>query len=130
MSYLPFDAGSPTVVQTRQTAIDTTRSNLQALRDILVASGCAHGWAMSKSGGTADQPAIVIYARGTERVRVSITWGSTGGAAGNPTKVAYHYSINGGTSYDPLTDADGNYVMTLTWDAEGELTNTTWGATP
>ena len=55
------------------------------------------------------------------------------------TKAAYYYAANeshasfpsttNGT-YDGMADASGEYVLTITYDADGNVTAATWGATP
>lgn len=125
---VPTTAGSPT--PSRQSTIDDTRKNIMALRDILVAGGMVQGFDFSTSGGTAEQPADILYKKGTEWIKITLTWGTTGGEDGNVTKAVFRYSSNSGVGYDGMADDAGEYVMTLTYDANGNCTATTWGSTP
>lgn len=130
MTYAAADFSKPTTAQTRQAAIDDIRENLLALRDVLVAAGLLPGWDYSVSGGTADQPAVIYFKRGTEWVRIDLTWGTSGGADGNVTKAAYYYSSNSGGAWDAMADIAGEYVAHLSYDASANLTTLTWDATP
>jgi hypothetical protein len=125
---VPTTAGSPT--PTRQATIDDTRKNLMALRDLLVAFGMVQGFDYSVAGGSAEEPAQVFYKKGTEWVRLDLTWGTTGGEDGNVTKFAMYYSSNSGGAYDPLADDAGEYVATYTYDGSGNCTAVAWGSTP
>lgn len=124
----PTTAGSPT--PTRQASIDATRQNIVALRDILVALGVVQGFDYSVSGGTAEEPAELYFKKGVEWIKVVLTWGTTGGEDGNVTKAAYYYSSNSGGAYDAMVDDGGEYVLTLTYDSNGNCTGTSWGSTP
>ena len=125
MAYTALDATKPAASQTGTQAIDSSRYNIMALRDALIANGVVQGFNYSWSGGTADQPTYMIWSRSTERVRLTLTWSSS-----KVTKIAYEYSSNSGSSYDPMADASGYYVETYTYDGSGYLTSTSWGATP
>lgn len=130
MAYTALDVTKPTVAQTRQAAVDAARANQAALRDAAITGGLVQGFNYSVLGGTAEQPAQVFLKRGAEWIRLDLTWGVSGGSAGNVTKAAYYYSANSGGAYDPMADVSGNYVSTLAYDASGNLITTTWGATP
>ena len=86
----------------------------------MIYTGIRDGWNMSKSGGTAEQPADIIYAKGTERLKCSLTWGTVGGADGNVTQTIYSYSSNSGSTYATLK------TVTLAYDSNGNLTSSTW----
>lgn len=132
MSYTPIDLTQPNtdVGTTRQTATDKTRTNIQAVRDMVVAGGMPYGWNMSLVGADISQPDQYVFAHSAERIKVVNTWGSSGGADGNPTKCAFYYSADSGTNYDPMVDDLGNYVVTMAYDTSGICTSSTWGATP
>jgi hypothetical protein len=130
MPYISLDTTKPTTAQARQAAIDSERTNLQAIRDSLITTGIVQGFNYSAAGGTVDQPAQVFYKRGAEWVRVNLTWGTVGGDAGNVTKAAFYYSANSGGAYDSMGDLAGNYVASITYDANSNATAITWGATP
>lgn len=127
-STVPTTAGSPT--PSRQATIDDARKNMMALRDILVAGGLVQGFDYSVSGGTAEEPANLFYKKGTEWIKLVLTWGTTGGEDGNVTKMALYYSSNSGGVYENMADDAGEFVLTLTYDSNGNCTSTSWGSTP
>jgi hypothetical protein len=121
MAYTPFDATKPdATAQTLTQMGQSERDNLRAIRDAVVSMGGFAGWNMAPSGGTAEQPATITYSKGSERVRASLTWGTTGGAAGNVTVAVYDYSSTSGSSYDTIG------TKTYTYDPAGNVTATTW----
>ncbi len=120
MTYTAFDDTLPNAAtQNGTTAMQSVRDNLRAMRDAVVFSAFP-GWNFSKSGGTAEMPAIILYSKSTDRLRVSLTWGTTGGATDNVTVAVYEFSSNSGSSYDAIG------TCTVTWDAAGLITATTW----
>jgi len=129
MAYDPFTDGKPVATDTGLQAIDYMRENLMALRDAVTA-GAMPGWNYAPSGGTNDEPAQIVYSKGTERVRGSLTWGTTGGEDGNVTKVVWEYSSNSGTLYEAMDDASGNYVENIAYNTDGTIASITWGSTP
>ena len=140
MAYTAFNIAKPVVSDTRQVAVDYMRTNIAAMRDNLVATGIVQGFNYSVSGGTASQPGTLWYKRSTEVVKVVLTWGTTGGEDGNVTKMAFYYapdeshgsfpaSTNG--TYSAMGDlTNGYYVNTIAYDVNGNVTTTTWSATP
>lgn len=119
MAYNAFTDGKPVGTDTGLEAIDYMRENLMALRDAVVAGAMA-GWDYAPSGGTADEPATVTYSKSTERIRGSITWGSSGGADGNPTEIVWEYSSDSGSTWDAIG------TESITYDASANVTAVTW----
>lgn len=120
MTYAAYNPALPDAVTQNGTDFGAaTRQNLQALRDMVV-SGATVGWAMAPSGGAPDKPAIITYSNATERLRVQLTWGATGGAAGNVVAAAYTYSPNAGATWDAIG------TRTIDYDAAGFVTGTAW----
>lgn len=119
MPYTQFDPANPVVAQTRFNAIESARKNMLALRD-MVAMGTFPGFNFSKAGGTADEPAQHFFKKGAEWIKVDITWGTTGGAYGNPVQAIYSYSTNSGASYDAIG------TLTITYDASGFVSAGSW----
>ena len=111
MVYVPFTPDTPIIADNGDIVINNTRENLMALRDAVVA-GALKDWDMSKTG-TAE-PTEILYSKGTERVRLTITW-----ASGNPTVVLYEYSANSGGLYDTIG------TLTLAYTS-GDLVTETW----
>lgn len=134
MAYTPFNSSAPTTggspTPTRQATIDAIRTNLMALRDVLAAGGFVQGFDYSWSGGTVDEPTNIFYKRGVEWIKVVLTWGTTGGEDGNITKMAFYYSSNSGVGYDNMADDAGEFVLTISYDANGYVNSTSWGSTP
>jgi hypothetical protein len=60
MVYTKFTPDTPIITDTGAEVIDDTRNNLMALRDAIVA-GALVDWWMTPSGGTAEEPAQIIY---------------------------------------------------------------------
>jgi len=119
MVYVKFTPDKPDIADTGAEVIDDSRNNLMALRDAIV-GGALVDWAMAATGGTAAEPTQILYSKGTERVRLTITWGTTGGEDGNPTDVVYAYSANSGGLYDTIGTWSGTY------DGSGNLTAESW----
>lgn len=116
-SALP-DAGTQSVLQMGV----STNKNGNALRDSVI-SGLMPGWNLAASGGTAEQPSTLTYSKSTERIRASLTWGTTGGESGNVTVVTLEYSSDSGATYVDLTALN---VLTVSYDASGNVTAATW----
>lgn len=126
----PFDPLLPaTGGPTRQEDITAIRNNLLALRAMMAAGGSPYGWGRTQTGPDGE-PTADIFAKGTERIRISFTWGTTGGADGNTTKEVYEYSADSGSNYYPMLDSEGNYVATYTYSTAFICTSESWGATP
>ena len=120
MAYNFYDETKPDPAADNGTAFGTNiRINTDALRDAVVA-GTFQGFDMSVSGGTAEQPALILYTKSTEIVRASITWGSAGGATDNAEVILYEFSSDTGGSYDTIG------TLTITYDSSSNATATTW----
>jgi len=119
MAYNSFTDGKPVGTDTGLDAIDTIRENLMALRDAVV-GGMMAGWDYAPAGGTADQPATVTYSKGTERIRGSLTWGTSGGSDGNVTQIVWEYSSDSGSTFDDIG------TLAITYDTSANVTAMTW----
>ena len=121
MPYTPFDPAKPDAATQNGTQFaQAARDNLKAARDACILGGGFPGWNLAVAGGTAEQPATLTYSRGTERVRATLTWGTTGGEAGNVTVAVYAYSSNSGGAYDTIG------TKTVTYDTNSNITASTW----
>ena len=119
MPYTQFDPATPNPATQNITQFATSvRTNLAAIRDI-AALGAAPGWNYSWSGGTADNPTTMLWSKGTERLRATCTWGTTGGATDNLTVAVFAYNIDG-------TAPNTIGTLTIEYDANGNVTSTTW----
>jgi hypothetical protein len=82
---------------------------------------------MTPSGGTAEEPAQIIYEKSRtgdrEAVRLTVTWGTTGGEDGSPTTIVYAYAPD----YPTLAGGwDTIGTATMTYDANGNMTDLQW----
>ena len=119
MSYVDFEPLKPDPTTGDGTSVFThTRENLLWLRDAAI-SGALMGWQLAVSGGTPAQPAQWLYSKGTERVRLTITWGASGGPKGKPQAMVVDYSSDSGTTWLTIGTA------TITYDAQGNFTGST-----
>ena len=128
MAYVPFVDGYPLLSQDGDDAVDSMRNNLMALRDAVVL-GAFVGWDMTVTAGTGsnEQPQYLYMHRNgasTERLRITYTWGTTGGEAGNPTVLALHYTADD----DPLGSAvwDSMGTFTITYNSDGTVASGAW----
>jgi len=114
MAYTPFVDNKPVGTDTGLQAVDYMRENLMAMRDAVV-MGAMKDWNYAPSGADLSEPDSVLYSKGTERLRGTLTWTS-----GNVTTVVWAYSSNSGTSYDTIgTESIG-------YDGNGNVTGITW----
>lgn len=97
-----------------------TYKNSDVSGTAIVMDGHYYAWGLTPSGGTAEKPAVVVYAKGVERVRATLTWGTTGGATDNVTVATYEYSSDSGGAYSAIG------TKTMTYDANGNVTLTAW----
>jgi hypothetical protein len=119
--YTPFDPAKPDAATQNGTQFaQAARDNLKAARDACILGGGFPGFNLAVSGGTASQPALLTYSKGTERVKAALTWGTTGGENGNVTVAVYSYSSNSGGAYDTIG------TKTITYDTNSNVTATTW----
>jgi hypothetical protein len=72
-------------------------------------------WDETPSGGTADQPALLTYAKDDREVTATLTWGAAGGEDGNITEVVF-----------AANDTDRTRTLTIAYDADGYVTSKTW----
>lgn len=120
MAYTTLDSTKPTTAQTRQAAIDSARTNLNALRDAIL-MGQMQGFAYSQTvgTGTAEQPQFQLWTNGAIILRATNTWGAAGGATGNLSTILWELSVNTGSSYDTIC------TETRTYDGSGNMTAST-----
>lgn len=119
MSYSDFQPLKPDpLTDSGLEALTATRENLLWLRDAAL-SGALMGWGLAVSGGTPARPATWLYSKGAERVRLTITWGTTGGPTGKPQTILVEYSSDSGTSWLTIGTA------TISYDNDGNFTGST-----
>lgn len=135
MAYTVFDQTLPDPGNQNGTQVfDSTRENLAAVRDALISTGFFPGWdiEMQNSNGTAppsvpEQPEQMVASKGAERIKLSLTWGTVGGEAGNVTAILAEYSANSGALYEPM-GAVGYPLgtMTISYDVSGSYLSHAW----
>lgn len=128
MAYTQYDDAKPVGTDNGNTAISSMRTNMMALRDAVI-SGLMVGWDFTATAGTgtAAQPQYLYFHKNgasTERIRVTCTYGTTGGEAGNLTVAALHYTADD----DPLGSAtwEAMGTFTTTYDSSGNPTSGAW----
>jgi acylphosphatase len=136
MAYTAYVSTLPDPATQAGTAFgQRTRDNIRAMRDVIAATGMLQGFDYRYTTGTAENPTTMYYVRNAsdESIKIVVTWTS-----GNVTKMAFYYASNetglpagaANGTYDPMADAGGFYVCTLTYDGSGNCTQTSWSATP
>jgi hypothetical protein len=121
MPYVPYADNVPIGLALVETVVDNTRENLMALRDNVVI-GTMPGWAYSKTNGsgTDEQPQYTFMKKGSEWLRGTFTWGTTGGEDGNVVSVLWQYSNNAGVDYQTVG------TQTFTYSVDGVATAVGW----
>lgn len=113
MAYTQLDASKPTTAQTRQALTDSTRNNLAALRDNILA-GFITDWDVAVTGGTSDKPTTITYTNlnnTNEKVRETLTWSSN-----RLTQRVVEYTANNGGLWDTVD------TLTYTYDGSDNAT--------
>ena len=120
MAYEHFDPARPDeAVDDGAATLARIRANSRALLDQVV-GGFAVGWAATPSGGAAARPAEWLFAKGADGLRITQTWGTTGGSAGRLVQAVYARSYNGGSTWETIG------TQTLDYTAGGEFAGDTW----
>lgn len=133
MATAPYSSFNPslpdtTLNTTRQAQLDAVRRNFQALRHWLgTFGGKIPGFTSAPLNGAKQYMDGVLHTQigGTEQVKAVWTW-----SANRVVKVAYYWSSDAGNSWVPLTDPNGNYVITITYNGSGYWSGSTDGAVP
>lgn len=128
MAYVPFVDAKPVNSDAGDDVVDDIRENMMALRDAVVL-GAFVGWDMTVTAGTGttSQPQYLYMHRNgasTERLRVTYTWGTTGGEAGNPTVLALHYTADDDPLGSSVWSAMGTF--TITYNSDGTVASGAW----
>lgn len=119
MAYIDFAPLKPDpVTDNGSDAFTHTRENLLWLRDAALSGGLM-GWGLAVSGGTPAHPAQWVYTKGNERVRLTITWGTSGGPKGKPQTILVDYSSDSGATWIAIGTA------TIAYDPQGNFAGST-----
>ena len=118
MAYNEFNISTPVATQTAVSAMESTKFNLNALRDAQV-MGTFKGW-NCYVGSPRDNPATIAYSKGDERIRSWITYGSAGVSDGLVSTIVHVYSSNAGSTFMTVG------TETMTYDASSNLQNILW----
>ena len=119
MSYTKFQDRKPVISDSGMDVIDDVRVNLMALRDAAICGNLVD-WDMDVGGGTGARPSSLTYSKGTERVRLNLTWGNSGNGEGAPTVITVQYSSTSGNSYQSIG------TKRITYNINGYVTRTRW----
>lgn len=126
MAYQYFTENKPVISDSGTVVIDTTRYNLEAVRDGLLL-GDMYGWTYTTNGSTLEQPPEVRYIKGTDVLRGLITWGTAGNEKGNVKSVVWALSVNSGSSFtESIGTLNFTYSGAGTLESPGVLTQSTW----
>jgi len=135
VAYTPFDKTVPDASsQSIAEVTTTTRENFAAMRDALVTFGSMPGWSAEAQDSdgtnpptTPDKPYQWVYSRGTERVKVVPTYGTTGGATDCVEEAVFYYSSDSGVNYSLMSDTDyPNAKLTITYNSDSIVTSYSW----
>lgn len=123
MTYALFDKNKPAGASNGPTVMQHVRDNLMALRDGVITGGIP-GFECVASGGTEDARTECLFTgtgtNSTERIKVVIVYGTTGGALGNPQTLTFTYSSDSGATYVAIG------TMTVTYSAAGYFSSYAW----
>lgn len=136
MAYTDYDDAQPVSSgASLGTIMTNVRNNLRAMRDAIVGiSGGFIGWDWDSYDSnnatppvlTPDQPAYIIWSKGTLRVKAVLTWGTVGGEAGQVTRIVYSYSADSGSNYDVIKGGSTNGYYDFTYNTDGVPTSGAW----
>ena len=134
MAYTDFDPAAPDPsTDSPGTCFDETLANLLAMRDSIVGgTGFFPGWNMAAYDASnttppasdADEPAYLVFTKGSDKVKVTITWGTSGVTDGWPTRLVASWW--NGSSYDVIKGGSTNGYYDITYDANGNVTSAAW----
>jgi len=112
---------------------DSIRYNINFLRDVLALGGIfIHGWDSEAVSALSDyeQPDYWLASNGVQRIKVTPTWGTTGGQAGNIIQIYGEYSSNSGSTWDFIVGPENKPYLQITWTADSLFRQAIWSATP
>ena len=129
MAYTHYQDGTPDpTTQNGTSAFQSTRTNLDALRDALTV-GIMPGWNFQAvaGSGSAAFPQYHYYTKLQERIRLTLTWGTSGGETNNLITMVAEYTSN----YQNLTTYPYQNIgeCDITYNADSIATLTTWDLT-
>lgn len=79
-------------------------------------AGDLPGWNMATVGADPEQPEALVYSKGTQRLRMALTWN----VDGLVTVAIFAWSENSGASYTTYA------TQAITYDAGGNVTAMEW----
>lgn len=123
MAYIKYVDNKPVLTDSGSLVVQHTRTNIEALRDAIVAGIPLPGWAVNNYGGTGAEPTTIVWTYDTGvtvlYLRATPQWGTTGFTNGNPMQVQYHFSA-GGSTWEWM----GTQIFA--YDASGNCQSITW----
>jgi hypothetical protein len=121
-TFTDFDPAQPDgAVDNGAAALADVRNNDGALRAYVLLA-LFWGYTYSQSGGTAAQPTTIKLSKGTTTLRLTLTWGTTGGETNQVKTIVPEISTDSEASWAAVGG-----TITNTFDANGELTATSGG---
>jgi hypothetical protein len=136
VAYTDFDPALPDPsTDSPGECFDAALANQLAMRDAIIGgNGIFPGWGMAAydasnntpPASAADEPAYLVWSKGTERLKATITWGTSGATDGLVSRMVFSYSAVSGTSYDVVKGGTTNGYCDMTYDASSNLTSLAW----
>lgn len=119
MTYAHFDHTKPDpATQNIVDACASMRANERAVA-LGVVTGSMPLWNAVLTGDP-WAPSVITHSNGAERVRETLTYGTTGGAAGVVVQDEVDYSADSGATWMSVS------TLSITYDANGYVTALTW----
>ena len=135
MAFVPFDPSVPdAATQNISQVTESTRQNFAALLDYVVAFGGIPGWnsevqnSDESPSDAPDMPDQWMYSKGTERIKVELTYVQSGPAVMNIATAQFSYSSDSGVTWELMGDTSfPNALLTLTYDdTSGFFLSSSW----
>lgn len=120
MPYFKFNKSTPSFRDERDEFVDNSRNQEIALRDAMTSGRLAAPFDFF-IGGSLSMPLQFSYVN-IESLRAALTWGTSGGALDQPTRIIYDHKED----QRIFTPTDTIATVDITYDADGNVATTTW----
>lgn len=120
MAGIVFDPLLPSITETGIQFTESVKDNQQGLFDGILL-GNMPNWSLTVTAGTgtAERPQFLEFRNDPDRVRLNISWSTSGATAGSPTQVILQYSTNSGGNWTNVR------TVPVTYDGSGNMTGAT-----
>ena len=135
MAYTDFDPALPDPsTDSPGECFDDALANQLAMRDAIIGgNGIFPGWDMAAydasdntpPASAADEPAYIIWSDGSDELKATLTWGTSGATDGLVTRMVFSYKVSGG-AYEVIKGGTTNGYCDMTYDASSNLTSMAW----